>query len=59
MLGTAWVKDSGRRTPRGAVIWRAGDGSKPAGHLTPADAEAALREIREAPAEPRCRQPGG
>lgn len=26
VLGPAWVMDSGRRTPRGAVIWRAGDG---------------------------------
>ena len=25
-LGPAHVKDSGRRTPRGAIIWRAGNG---------------------------------
>jgi len=29
VLGSAHVKDSGRRTPRGAVIWRAGDGPTP------------------------------
>jgi hypothetical protein len=29
LLGPAPVKDSHRRTPRGAVIWRAGDGPKP------------------------------
>lgn len=28
-LGPAHVKDSGRRTPRGATIWRVGDGPKP------------------------------
>lgn len=35
VLGPAWVKDSGRRTARGAVIWRAADGQCPDGHLTP------------------------
>ena len=44
-LGPAWVKDSGRRTPRGAVKWVARDGSKPDGYLTPADAEQLLREL--------------
>jgi integrase len=45
-LGPAHVKDSGRRTPRGAVIWRAGDGCKPTPeHLTPREAEARLEEI--------------
>ena len=29
LLGPAHVKDSQRRTPTGAVIWRAGDGPKP------------------------------
>lgn len=50
-LGPAHVKDSGRRTPRGAVIWRAGDGPKPtAKHLTPKDAQARLEKIlSEAP----------
>jgi hypothetical protein len=28
-LGLAHVKDSGRRTPRGAIVWRAADGRKP------------------------------
>src|SRR5579863_1114418 len=45
LLGPAHVKDSGRRTPRGAVIWRAGDGPLPSpDHLISADA-AALREL--------------
>jgi integrase len=47
-LGPAHVRDSGRRTPRGAVVWRAGDGPRPsAEHLTPMDAEARLEEILE------------
>lgn len=45
MLGPAWVKDAGRRTSRGAIVWRVGDGPKPEGYLTPTEAEAALREI--------------
>lgn len=45
-LGPAHVKDTGRRTARGAVIWRAADGPKPSPeHLTPADAETKLREL--------------
>lgn len=49
-LGPAWVKDSGKRTPRGAVKWAARDGRRPDGYLTPADAEDALRTIlAEAP----------
>src|SRR4051812_18132062 len=57
-LGPAHVRDSGRRTPRGAVVWRAANGPKPdAAYLTPADAEAALeqllaRAVRE-PTDPR------
>src|ERR1700739_2843776 len=56
-LGPAHVRDSGRRSPRGAVIWRAGDGPRPTPeHLTPKDAEqrldAILREL-ESKAEPR------
>jgi integrase len=55
-LGGAHVEDSGRRTARGAVIWRAGDGRCPAGSLTPKDAGAALRAILEdARAAPRPR----
>ena len=46
LLGPAHVKDSRRRTPRGAVIWRVGDGPKPdLSYLTPQDAAAALREL--------------
>jgi integrase len=44
-LGPAWVKKSGKLTPRGAVKWLARDGTKPDGHLTPADAEDMLREV--------------
>jgi integrase len=44
-LGAAWVKDSGKRTTRGAVKWIARDGAKPDGYLTPADAEAMLQEM--------------
>ena len=29
MLGPAWVKDSGKRTPRGAIVWRAASGPSP------------------------------
>lgn len=45
-LGPAHVKDTGRRTPRGAIIWRAADGLKPTPeHLTPRDAQAWLDEL--------------
>ncbi len=45
-LGPAHVRDSGRRTPRGAILWRAGNGPRPtAEHLTPKDAEGRLAEI--------------
>jgi integrase len=45
-LGPAHVRDSGRRTPRGAIVWRAGDGPRPSSeHVTPRDAEAQLEEI--------------
>ena len=44
-LGSAWVKDSGKRTPRGAVKWVARDGPKPDGYLAPAEAEDILREM--------------
>ncbi|WP_320670172.1 tyrosine-type recombinase/integrase [Patulibacter defluvii] len=47
-LGIAWVRDSGRRTARGAIIWRAGAGSKPEGYLTPKEADAALAELLHA-----------
>jgi integrase len=39
-LGPAHVRDAGRRTPRGAIVWRAGHGPKPTPeHLTPREAE--------------------
>jgi integrase len=57
-LGPAHVRDSGRRTARGAVVWWAANGSKPdPSALTPAEAEAALRELLRAavrePTDPR------
>ena len=58
LLGCAHVKDSGRRTPRGAVVWRAGDGPKPAlDWLTPADAALALGELLAA--APKLPTPAG
>ena len=44
-LGPAWVKDSGRRTTRGAVRWAARDGRKPEGYLTQADADGLLSDL--------------
>jgi integrase len=45
-LGPAHVRDSGRRTPRGAVVWRTANGSKPdPSYLTPAEAEVALQRL--------------
>jgi len=53
-LGPAHVRDSGRRTARGAIVWRAGNGPRPTPeHLTPKDAEdrlaAILRELERKP----------
>src|SRR4051794_3963974 len=46
VLGPAWVKDSGRRTPRGAIVWRAANGRKPnPSYLSPAEADDLLRQI--------------
>jgi integrase len=46
LLGPAWVKRSGRRTARGAFVWRAADGPKPdPSYLTPDEAAFRLREI--------------
>jgi integrase len=61
VIGPAHVKDSGRRTPRGAVVWRAGDGPKPTpAHLTPDEAADALRMILAgAPRVPREASSGG
>ncbi len=45
-LGPAHVRDSGRRTPRGAIVWRAGYGEKPsADYLTPQEAEERLEDL--------------
>lgn len=50
LLGEAWVRPSGKTTPRGAPVWRAGHGTKPDEHyLTPAEAQAKLKELLEAP----------
>jgi integrase len=47
-LGPAHVRDSGRRTARGAVIWRAGHGLKPSPeYLTSKEAQACLETILE------------
>lgn len=57
-LGPAHVKDSGRKTPRGAVVWRAADGPKPTPeHLAPKDAAARLRDILAAGARTVDRRP--
>jgi integrase len=47
-LGSAHVRDSGRRTVRGAIVWRAGHGPCPPGALTPKTAEEQLHAILEA-----------
>jgi hypothetical protein len=44
-LGGAHVKDSGRKTPRGAVIWRIAPGPPSRGYLTPKMAEEALEAL--------------
>lgn len=58
-LGPAHVKDSGRKTPRGATIWRAGDGPRRvADALTPDEAGDRLRAIlAAAPATHPAPQP--
>ncbi len=48
VLGRAWVQSSGRRTPRGAIVWHAADGPKPdPSYLTPREAAAELRRLLE------------
>jgi integrase len=53
-LGPAHVRESGRRTPRGAIVWRAANGPKPdATYLSPAQADDELQKLlAEAPREP-------
>jgi integrase len=59
-LGPAHVKDSGRRTARGAIVWRAGDGAKPSpDHLTPKEANERLAEILVAAPRQATRDYGG
>ncbi len=57
VLAAAWVKDSSRRTARGAVVWRANDGSAPAGALTPKAAQEALEELLEEERKKKLRSP--
>lgn len=45
VLGPAWAKDTGRKTPRGAPVWRAADGTCPDGYLTPKDAQGVLDDL--------------
>ncbi len=45
VLGPAWVKDSGRKTERGATVWRVADGTKPDGYLSPREAQAELADL--------------
>jgi integrase len=48
VLGRAWVQSAGRRTPRGAIVWHAADGTKPdSTYLTPREAAAELRRLLE------------
>lgn len=42
VLGPAWAKEGGRRTERGAPVYRTPDGPKPDGYLSPKDARQAL-----------------
>ncbi|MGH2970186.1 MAG: tyrosine-type recombinase/integrase [Solirubrobacteraceae bacterium] len=52
-LGRAWVKSHGK-TSKGATKWRAADGPKPHGFLTPRDAHEVLQELlTSAPKEKR------
>jgi integrase len=59
-LGMAWVRESGERTPRGAIVWRGRSGPKPSSkHLTPKEAASALEVIlAEERASPTVQRPG-
>jgi integrase len=48
VLGSAWAKPARREPERGAPVtkrWRAADGPKPDGHLTPQEAQEALNAL--------------
>ena len=48
VLGSAWAQNSGKKTPRGAIVWHAADGPKPdRSYLTPREAQAELRRLLE------------
>lgn len=54
VLGPAWVQNSGKRTPRGAIVWHAADGRKPdPSYLSPREAQAELRRLLEHDASKR------
>ncbi|WP_372789140.1 tyrosine-type recombinase/integrase [Paraconexibacter sp.] len=54
------VKDTGRKTARGAPIWRAADGHCPDGHLTPGAARDRLADLLAAErAKPRAKSRAG
>jgi integrase len=62
VLGPAWAQNSGKKTPRGAVIWHAADGPRPdPSYLTPKEAQAELRRLldQEAVKRPASRSPRG
>jgi hypothetical protein len=48
VLGPAWAQNSGKRTPRGAIVWHAADGPKPdQSYSTLKEAQAELRRLLE------------
>jgi integrase len=58
VLGKAWVKDSGRKTARGAIVWRVADGPKPdEDYLAPKDAQVALDKILDEEMKKKKRSP--
>jgi len=59
LVGPAWVRDTGRQTPRGGTIWRAGDGPCPDGFLTPKAAREALDVILATERAKAARRPVG
>ena len=57
VLGPAWVKNSGKKTARGAISWRTRDGSAPDGALTPTGAQEALDELLDDERKKKLRRP--